>query len=79
VKLNSNQDPIYDIRKLTDWEGNWLSAPVEWEGYKGFLDCNFYNCIKAWINKLEKVSKENINISDPAFVAETNDEVAPHF
>jgi hypothetical protein len=31
------------------------------------------------MDKLEKVSKENIDISDPAFVAETNGEVAPRF
>ena len=79
VKSNSNQDPTYDIRKLTDWEGNWLPAPVKWEGCGGFLGCNFYNCIEAWMNKLEKVNKENMDISNPAFVVETNGEVTPHF
>ena len=79
MKLNSNQDPICDIRKLTDWEGNWLSAPVKWEGCGGFLGHNFYNHIEAWMNKSKKVNKKNMDISDPAFIAETNSEVIPHF
>ena len=79
VKSNSNWDPIHDIRKLTDWEGNWLPAPVEWVGHGGFSGRNFYNRIEAWMNKSEKVSKENMDISDPAFVAETNGAVAPRF
>jgi L-amino acid N-acyltransferase YncA len=79
LKSNSNHDPTYHIRKITDWEGNWLPAPVEWEGRGGFSGRNFYNRIEAWMNKSEKVSKENMDISDPAFVAETNGEVAPRF
>ena len=79
VKLNSNQDPTYNIRKLTNQEGNQLLALVEQEGRRGFLGHNFYNRIKAWVNKLEKVSKENINISNPAFVAETNSKVILRF
>lgn len=79
VKSNSAGDPTYDIKKLTDWEGNWLPAPVEWEGRGGFSDRNLYDRLEAWINKSEKISKENMDISDPAFVAETNGEIAPRF
>jgi hypothetical protein len=31
------------------------------------------------MNKLEKVSKENIDISDPAFITKTNGKVTPRF
>ena len=47
LKSNSNYNPTYYIRKITDWEGNWLPAPVEWEGRGGFSGRNFYNCIEA--------------------------------
>ena len=61
---------------MINWEGNWLSVPVEWEGCREFLGHNFYNHIKAWMNKSEKVNKENMDISDPAFIMEINSEVA---
>ncbi|OCL09754.1 hypothetical protein AOQ84DRAFT_403705 [Glonium stellatum] len=79
VRSNSNGDPTYDIRKLTDWEGNWLPAPVEWEGRGGFSDRNFFDRLETWISNSERVSKENMDMGDPAFAAEVNGEVAPRF
>jgi L-amino acid N-acyltransferase YncA len=33
---------------LYDWEGNWLPAPVEWEGRKGYKERNFYQRMDQW-------------------------------
>jgi len=35
---------------LVDWEGNWLPAPVEWEGRIGFRRINYYESIADWVD-----------------------------
>ncbi|OCK81599.1 hypothetical protein K432DRAFT_403665 [Lepidopterella palustris CBS 459.81] len=80
IKSDSNGDPTYDIKKLTDWDGNWLPAPVEWEGRRGFSDRNFFNRIEDWITKSEKfTTAATMDVKDPAFCANRNGEMAPRF
>ena len=44
-----------DISHLVDWDGNWLPAPVEWEGRRAYQSQNFYKNISDWIDKGEEV------------------------
>jgi L-amino acid N-acyltransferase YncA len=37
------------ISHLVDWDGNWLPAPVEWEGRRAFQSQDFYKNISDWI------------------------------
>ncbi|KAF2183673.1 hypothetical protein K469DRAFT_727935 [Zopfia rhizophila CBS 207.26] len=77
---NSNGDPNYDIRKLVDWKGDWLPAPVEWDGRKCFTDRHFSDHLELWMNGTdEKTCTNEINISGPGFVDEKNGELAPRY
>jgi len=49
-RSNSNGDPDYDIKKLTDWNGDWLPAPETWTGRKGHADRHFGAHIEKWWN-----------------------------
>lgn len=69
-------DPEQDIRNLVDWEGNWLPAPVEWEGRRGFRERDYHERIGAWIAD----SAERglcAAVLEPAFGSTQNGELAP--
>jgi hypothetical protein len=53
-KSDSGGDPNYDIKKLLDWEGNWLPAPVEWDGRKSFADRHFAQTIYQWMVQIDR-------------------------
>ncbi|KAF2756899.1 hypothetical protein EJ05DRAFT_46655 [Pseudovirgaria hyperparasitica] len=50
IEVHGGQDPDYDIRQLTDWNGDWLPAPVEWENRRGFRHRggNFSQWMHTW-------------------------------
>lgn len=49
-KSDSNGDPEYDVKKLTDWEGNWLPPPESWSDRHRFTDRHFGASIEQWID-----------------------------
>jgi hypothetical protein len=49
-KSNSNGDPDYDIKKLLDWNGDWLPAPESWSARKGHTNRHFGQWIEDWMN-----------------------------
>lgn len=53
-KSDSGGDPNYDIKKLLDWEGNWLPAPVEWASRKSFADRHFSQTIYQWMIQIDR-------------------------
>jgi len=50
-KSNSNGDPDYDVKKLLDWNGDWLPAPESWCARKSHADRHFGDHIEQWMNK----------------------------
>ncbi|KAF2261814.1 hypothetical protein CC78DRAFT_583333 [Lojkania enalia] len=76
-KSESNGDPDYDIKKLVDWNGDWLPAPVEWQGRKCFTDRHFGDHIEAWIHQCDKNGNEQINTGFAEFLANKNSDLAP--
>jgi L-amino acid N-acyltransferase YncA len=76
-KSESDGDPDHDIRKLTDWEGKWLPAPVEWEGRRGFSDKNSYQTIDAWVTRTVKACRDIIDVTAAEFKAHENGDIAP--
>jgi hypothetical protein len=48
-KSNSDGDPHYDIKKLVDWNGDWL-PPEMWSARKGYTDRHFSAHIEQWCN-----------------------------
>ncbi|KAL6157371.1 hypothetical protein ACJBU6_04926 [Exserohilum turcicum] len=49
-RSNSNGDPDYDVKKLLDWNGDWLPAPESWSARKGHADRHFGQHIEQWMN-----------------------------
>jgi hypothetical protein len=49
-KSNSNGDPTYDVKKLVDWNGDWLPPPEEWSARKGHSSRHFGQGIERWID-----------------------------
>ena len=47
---NSNGDPDYDVKKLLDWNGDWLPAPESWYARKGHNDRHLGDHVEQWIN-----------------------------
>ncbi|KAF2466447.1 uncharacterized protein BDR25DRAFT_187625, partial [Lindgomyces ingoldianus] len=76
-RSNSNGDPNYDIKKLIDWEGNWLPAPVEWDGRKVFHNRHLGDHIEAWINRSDDRTCYMAMDITPEFTAEKNGELVP--
>jgi len=49
-RSNSNGDPDYDVKKLMDWNGDWLPPPEQWSARKGHTSRHFGQGIEQWIN-----------------------------
>jgi L-amino acid N-acyltransferase YncA len=41
-----------NVQNLVDWEGNWLPAPVEWEGRRAFKRHNYFESIADWVDEV---------------------------
>lgn len=57
---DSEGDPDYDIKKLIDWNGDWLPPPETWSARHGFTDRHFGAGIEKWINGHSKTCIENM-------------------
>ncbi|KAF2442689.1 hypothetical protein P171DRAFT_486674 [Karstenula rhodostoma CBS 690.94] len=47
---DSNGDPDYDVKKLVDWNGDWIAPPETWSARHAFTDRHFGAGIEKWIN-----------------------------
>jgi hypothetical protein len=47
-------DPNHDIKKLVDWNGNWLPGDVEWDIRKPYTNRHFTTYIDGWLTGIEK-------------------------
>lgn len=76
---DSHGDPDYDVKKLLDWEGNWMPAPPDWAQRKGFSSRHFGQVIEKWINGHSKQCTIPIDIDMmPVFNTGEND-IAPRY
>ncbi|KAL5407787.1 hypothetical protein PMIN04_011622 [Paraphaeosphaeria minitans] len=57
----SNGDPDYDVRKLVDWNGDWLPPPETWSFRHAFTDRHFGAGIEKWINGHDKSCIEDLS------------------
>ncbi|CAE7030388.1 hypothetical protein CFE70_004141 [Pyrenophora teres f. teres 0-1] len=67
TKSNSNGDPDYDIKKLLDWNGDWLPAPESWSARKGHEDRHFGQHIEQWMNNHSPECIKPIYFPQPTF------------
>jgi len=49
-RSDSNGDPDYDVKKLVDWNGDWIPPPESWMARHAFTDRHFGASIEKWIN-----------------------------
>ncbi|KAH6872177.1 hypothetical protein BKA58DRAFT_381504 [Alternaria rosae] len=76
-KSNSNGDPEYDIKKLTDWNGDWLPVPETWNGRKGHADRHFGAHIAQWVDAIPGEAKVQVYLPPNTFTF--GKEVAPRY
>ncbi|KAJ8105875.1 hypothetical protein OPT61_g9916 [Boeremia exigua] len=67
-KSHSDGDPTYDVKKLMDWNGDWLPPPEEWAARKGFTNRHFGQVIEQWANSHSKYCTNAMNIDVSAFM-----------
>lgn len=78
IESNSHGDPDYDIRKLVDWNGDWLPPPLEWENRGSFTDRKFGDRMEAWITQTDKYNTIRVKTDHPDFLNEVTGDIAPH-
>jgi hypothetical protein len=73
-KSNSDGDPSYDVKKLMNWNGDWLPPPEEWAARKGFTNRHFSQVIEQWANEHSRECTKVMNINSPAFLGAKNED-----
>jgi hypothetical protein len=78
-KSNSNGDPNYDVKKLMDWNGNWMPPPEVWTGRNTFRDRHFGESIEGWMERAEAsgTSKLIMQINPADFLADIGCDLVP--
>ncbi|KAL1598777.1 hypothetical protein SLS60_007919 [Paraconiothyrium brasiliense] len=61
-RSDSNGDPDYDVKKLVDWNGDWIPPPESWAARHAFTDRHFGSGIEKWINGHDTTC--TVNLSD---------------
>ncbi|KAK0640137.1 hypothetical protein DIS24_g9664 [Lasiodiplodia hormozganensis] len=75
---NPGADPQHDIKKLVDWEGNWLPGPTDWESRRSFHHHNFNEEMMRFVyGSIDKDATVDVR-NEPSFLSIPHGEVAPH-
>jgi hypothetical protein len=76
---NSNGDPLYDVKKLIDWSGNWMPPPEVWTGRNTFRDRHFGESMEVWMKRSEAcgTSKLVMDINPADFLADHGRDLVP--
>jgi L-amino acid N-acyltransferase YncA len=79
-RSNSNGDPFYDVKKLTDWNGDWLPPPEQWSARKGHTHRHFGQDIERWMNGHPDECLQEMDKTGPSFVEDgTCKEIVPKY
>lgn len=74
---NPDNDAQHDIKKLVDWEGNWLPGPTDWETRRSYRHHNFNEEMVRFVtDSIDKEAAVDI-YNEPTFLDSKNGEVAP--
>mgnify|MGYP003624103294 CR=1 FL=1 len=77
-RSDSNGDPDYDVKKLMDWNGDWLPPPEQWAARKGHINRHFGQAIEHWINGHDDDCTKNMEIG-PHFNEDGSKELVPRY
>ncbi|KAF2026217.1 hypothetical protein EK21DRAFT_74592 [Setomelanomma holmii] len=61
-RSDSNGDPDYDVKKLMDWNGDWLPPPEQWSARKGHTNRHLGQAMEQWINGHDEECTKDIKI-----------------
>ena len=64
---DSGGDVDYDIKKLVDWDGEWMPPPEDWAARKGFNPRHFGQGVEQWINGHSRNCTKPMDINSPDF------------
>ncbi|KAF2997942.1 hypothetical protein E8E13_005573 [Curvularia kusanoi] len=67
-KSDSGGDPSYDVKKLMDWNGDWLPPPEDWVARKGFHPRHFGQAVEKWLDEHSKQCIVPVRIDSPDFL-----------
>lgn len=67
-KSDSGGDPSYDVKKLMDWNGDWLPPPEEWAARKGYTNHHFGQVVEKWADGHSKLCTKLMDTDSPAFL-----------
>jgi L-amino acid N-acyltransferase YncA len=78
---NSNGDPHYDVKKLVDWNGDWIPPPEQWSARKGHTIRNLGSSVEQWIIGHDDICLTTIDTSSVDFIAENGvcKEIVPEY
>lgn len=78
-KSDSNGDPDYDVKKLMDWNGDWIPPPEQWTGRKGHINRHLHQGVEEWIDAHPKeINGEHLKYNtSPTFCG--GGEIVPRF
>ncbi|OJD30122.1 phosphinothricin acetyltransferase [Diplodia corticola] len=74
---NPAADPQHDIKKLVDWEGNWLPGPTDWESRRSYRHHNFNEEMMRFVYGTDETEAAVDITKEPSFSDVPNGEVAP--
>jgi hypothetical protein len=78
-KSDSNGDPNYDVKKLMDWNGDWMPPPEQWSGRKGHVNRHLGRSVEAWIDTHPKeIYGEDLKYNESPTFCEDG-EIVPSF
>jgi L-amino acid N-acyltransferase YncA len=62
-KSDSGGDPNYDVKKLMDWNGDWLPPPEQWAARRGHSSRHFGQQIEKWMDGQANVCLNPIDVA----------------
>ncbi|KAH7406781.1 hypothetical protein DE146DRAFT_689724 [Phaeosphaeria sp. MPI-PUGE-AT-0046c] len=78
-KSDSDGDPDYDVKKLMDWNGDWMPPPEQWTGRKGHVNRHLGRSVEEWIESHPKdIFGDHLKFSESPTFCEAG-EIVPTF
>lgn len=77
-RFDGNGDPGYDVKKLMDWNGDWLPPPEQWLARKGLLNQDLGQSIELWMENHDDDCTKDIELG-PGLNEGEHKELVPRY
>lgn len=78
-RSDSNGDSEYDVKKLVDWNGDWMPAPESWQGRKGHVVRHLGKSVEQWIDTHPDIIRQSILEYEKSATFLDCEEIVPKF